>query len=352
MSTHWSLHAILIRIIIGLSIADQQGAYISTKRLSSNACSGQHCEEPAAAPDDEVNLMQVYHRATHRNAHSGKDGAHEGQASNTSALRSRYIEEAEEVAMIRIAKANYQSDDDHAKELLEPYGWSRISQFANLGVTKDLVGIYRHMTDNTCVVSFTICRGCIALEDDNGPQSYCGLDSQFFGGIVTHLQSMRENATFTQIEKYLNSTSCSSIYSIGHSAGSMMAEIFATCVNNDPTFYQMYKIPVIEKLYTFGAPAPSKVPLANQSTCLAGKRFYCDGDAFCGTMYNKGYRHPQLEAIRLTMDNSTGEATYSALPRACDSTAATEEPGYTGMIMNENNHSAEEYLIRLQALYR
>jgi len=160
-----------------------------------------------------------------------------------------------------------------------------------------------------------------AKSDETLDLKQCKLDEVHKGMLEEWQSLVLDPAWATQIEAYAGSH-CHEMFTGGHAIGGALASIEAACANGagngaatiPPLFRggvthsqgQIRRFMNVTGLYTFGAPAVSKVQLTNnlaEDSTFAGGRFYnedkiyFDPVPFSGSAL--GLLHPMIAAIRL-----------------------------------------------------
>jgi len=169
-----------------------------------------------------------------------------------------------------------------------------------------------HGPEKTCAVAFsgsndeTDWAQNLDLEKIDG----CGI-SQVHRGFYNEMKSFLDDEKWTNVAAGLQGEQCrNAVYAVGHSLGGGAATNFAACANAEASGTQTgFNLPFrgVLGLYTFGAPATSKVQMQNPlatTGIFPGVRHYNhdkfghDGvAAVAGVM---GFVHPKLQAVRLS----------------------------------------------------
>merc|ERR1712187_761002 len=122
-----------------------------------------------------------------------------------------------------------------------------------------------------------------------GSNDYCNLELGFHQGFITELVSLDKCVTRILFD-YLAQRCWRGVYMAGHSLGGALATLTAACYTHrwGPSFDKAFvALPKFLGLYTFGAPAVTKMELKQgginvkeQGECFPGTRFFNSDNNF------------------------------------------------------------------------
>mmetsp|Transcript_13811 Transcript_13811/g.25336 ORF Transcript_13811/g.25336 Transcript_13811/m.25336 type:complete len:386 (+) Transcript_13811:70-1227(+) len=242
-------------------------------------------------------------------------------------------------------------------------------------------GLKVHSKDGVCVISF---RGSDDPDDyvNSIKVSYlpaeekCG--SAFHAGFWAELALLIASDQWQlSVAPVLTGGQCNSIYSIGHSLGGALAQMFAACANSQ-ALTEIAATAVtpmtVSKVYTMGAPAMASIgrPLTNAASpdgCFEGARFYnLDSwtyDIVPVVAQPWGLAHGNLRPIQIF--SSDDEVISVSYPGTCSSSVAWNEPQVSSLKRTISlgfwsvelplsptitDHRVETYRARFRTLWR
>lgn len=235
-----------------------------------------------------------------------------------------FFEKDEAVAMAKIAGDVHDAEmnrdiDVHDSEtnrdidgwVLKEY-WKDTAEDA-----KSAVGIYHK--ENKCAVAFAGNKDMPGWKDNQETvNTECGLKDVHKGFFDEFLRLVTNDAWKDKLAPYLRDHCTDGIYSVGHSIGGALADIFAVCMTHAtdgkvrlPKGDAEQDVPMPggdTKLYTFGEPGISKQLLVNGKKdtggVFQGARFWNEGSSESDPSPSAPdvlhYRHPKLRGIRMS----------------------------------------------------